>query len=70
MTIRNQAGRSGAGQSGRLDRFLGDALIGAMVLLGLVFCAGAVRAETNRMESQYHSSINAHYPNVDSMSCD
>ncbi len=28
-----------------LDRFLGDALIAAMVLLGLMFCVGAARAE-------------------------
>lgn len=34
-------------RAGRLDRFLGDALIGAMVLLGLVFCVGAARAQSS-----------------------
>lgn len=43
-----RAGRAGRGETQRperLDRFLGDALIGAMVLLGLVFCVGAARAQ-------------------------
>ncbi|WP_293863449.1 hypothetical protein [uncultured Alsobacter sp.] len=29
----------------RLDRFIGDALIGAMLLLGFVFCVAAARAD-------------------------
>jgi hypothetical protein len=29
----------------RLDRWIGDALIGAMLLLGLVFCVAAARAD-------------------------
>lgn len=65
MTSRNQAGRDGAEQ-GRLDRFLGDALIGAMVLLGLVFCVGAVRAETISIPIEYISYMNAHTDSVNS----
>jgi hypothetical protein len=29
----------------RLDRWIGDALIGAMLLLGFVFCLAAARAD-------------------------
>ena len=29
----------------RLDRWIGDALIGAMLLLGFVFCVAAARAD-------------------------
>lgn len=66
MASRNQAGRRGAEQ-GRLDRFLGDALIGAMVLLGLVFCAGAVRAETISTLIEYIPHSIAHIDSVNSL---
>ena len=66
MTSRNQAGHNGAERNGRLDRFLGDALIGAMVLLGLVFCVGAVRAQTISAPLEYYSSRNMQTYSVNS----
>jgi hypothetical protein len=45
MARAGRADSGGAQRPERLDRFLGDALIGAMVLLGLVFCVGAARAQ-------------------------
>jgi hypothetical protein len=48
-TTMRGAKRQGCGESKgmeMLDRLIGDALVGAMILLGFVLCLGAARAET------------------------
>ena len=57
MAHSGQAGRDEARRSGRLDRFLGDALIGAMVLLGLMFCVGAARANVSTAPSDHRDAF-------------
>jgi hypothetical protein len=52
MQRAGQAGRGGTQRRERLDRFLGDALIGAMILLGLVFCVGAARAQQSMVSGE------------------
>ncbi len=57
MAHSGQAGREEARRSGRLERFLGDALIGAMVLLGLMFCVGAARANVSTASSDHRDAF-------------
>ena len=45
MQRAGHSGKVGTQRREWLDRFLGDALVGAMILLGLVFCVGAARAQ-------------------------
>jgi hypothetical protein len=52
MQRAGQAGGGGTQRRERLDRFLGDALIGAMILLGLVFCVGAARAQQSMVSGE------------------
>lgn len=59
MAHSGQAGRDEARRSGGLDRFLGDALIGAMVLLGLMFCVGAARADVSQSPDNCRTLISA-----------